>query len=80
MTYAHYPKVDRIKAGLLFVAHNVFVDEEYRREEADKMWVNDFYPDLMRLELSHDTDKWPENPTPLCGWCPVTSCQFNKQR
>jgi ATP-dependent exoDNAse (exonuclease V) beta subunit len=80
MTYAHYPQVDRIKAGLLFVAHNVFVDEEYQREDTDKMWENDFYPDLTRLELSYESDKWPENPTPLCGWCPVTSCQFNKQR
>lgn len=79
MTYAHFPQVQRIKAGLLFVAHNVFIDEEYQREESDKMW-NDFTPDLMRLQLSYDTDMWPENPTPLCGWCPVTSCQFHRKR
>lgn len=79
MTYAHFPQIERIKAGLLFVAHNVFIDEEYQRADMQKMW-DDFTPDLTRLQLSHENDMWPENPTPLCGWCPVTSCQFHKRR
>ena len=79
MTYAHFPQVDRIKAGLLFVAHNTFIDEEYSRDESEHLW-KDFLPDLERLKLSHEQDKWPENPTPLCGWCPVNTCQFNRMR
>ena len=79
LTYAHYPQVDRIKAGLLFVAHNTFVDEEYSRDQSEALW-KDFLPDLERLKLSHEQDKWPENPTPLCGWCPVKTCQFYKVR
>lgn len=79
MTYAHFPEVNQIKAGLLFVAHNTFINEEYTREESDELW-NDFIPDLERLKLSYDQDKWPENPTPLCGWCPVTTCQFQRVR
>lgn len=79
MTYAHFPQVERIKAGLLFVAHNAFVDEEYHRENLNKMW-DEFIPDLTRLQLSHDTDMWPENPTPLCGWCPVNTCQYHRKR
>jgi len=79
MTYAHFPEVQQIKAGLLFVAHNTFIDETYHREESENLW-KDFLPDLERLKLSHETNKWPENPTPLCGWCPVTTCQFQKVR
>lgn len=79
MTYAHFPQVNRIKAGLLFVAHNAFVDEQYDREQSEQLW-KDFFPDLERLKLSHEHNKWPENPTPLCGWCPVTTCQFQKTR
>jgi hypothetical protein len=79
MTYAHFPQVNQIKAGLLFVAHNTFIDEEYKREQASSMW-EDFIPELERLRLSHEHDKWPENPTPLCGWCPVTTCQFQRVR
>lgn len=79
MTYAHFPSIKRIKAGLLFVAHNTFIDEEYERDQSEILW-KDFLPDLQRLKLSYDQDKWPENPTPLCGWCPVTACQFNRIR
>lgn len=79
MTYAHFPEVQKIKAGLLFVAHNTFIDEEYERDQSEELW-KDFLPDLERLKLSYDNDKWPENPTPLCGWCPVNTCQFNKVR
>lgn len=79
MTYAHFPAIHHIKAGLLFVAHNAFVNEVYHRDQSEDMW-KDFLPDLERLKLSYDNDKWPENPNPLCGWCPVTACQFNKVR
>lgn len=79
MTYAHFPEVTKIKAGLVFVAHNVFIDEEYDRDQSEDMW-KEFLPDLERLKLSHEHNKWPENPTPLCGWCPVTTCQFQKVR
>lgn len=79
MTYAHFPEVTKIKAGLVFVAHNVFIDEEYDRDQSEVMW-KEFLPDLERLKLSHEHNKWPENPTPLCGWCPVNTCQFNKVR
>jgi len=79
MTYAHFPKVNHIKAGLLFVAHNTFIDELYHRHDIDKLWSN-FTAELKRLNWSHQNDKWPENPTPLCGWCPVTTCQFQRVR
>ena len=78
-TFAHFPSIKTIKAGLLFVVHEHFVTSEYARENSEKLW-NDFIPDLERLRLSHVNDSWQPNPTPLCGWCPVSSCEFNKQR
>jgi hypothetical protein len=79
MTYAHFPRVNQIKAGLLFVAHNTFIAEEYRREQISSLWEN-FTPELARLKWSYEQNRWPENPTPLCGWCPVTTCQFQRIR
>lgn len=79
LTFAHFPQVQHVKAGLLFVAHEHFVTSEYAREDADKLW-HDFTADLERLRLSHVNNTWQPNPTPLCGWCPVNSCEFNKQR
>ena len=77
MAFAHFPEVNRIKAGLLFIVHNSFVDEEYTRDQIDQLWEA-FKPDLARLQTSYDTDVWNPKRTPLCGWCPVTKCEFHR--
>lgn len=79
MTFAHFPEVNVIKAGLLFVMHESFMDEYYQREDIPKLWKA-FEGDLARLQLSYDNDTWQPNPTPLCGWCPVTTCEYHKER
>lgn len=79
MTFAHHPEVVSIKAGLLFVMHNVFIDESYTRDDIDKLWMA-FDPDLKRLQFALDNDKWIARPSGLCGWCPVSSCEFHKER
>jgi CRISPR/Cas system-associated exonuclease Cas4 (RecB family) len=77
MTFAHFPNVNKIKAGLLFVMHGSFVTEEYTREDLDKSWAK-FNGPLGRLDNSYDNNVWPPNPTPLCKYCPVKSCDFNR--
>jgi hypothetical protein len=79
MTFARFPEIQFIKAGLLFVMHKVFVDEQYHREEQDDLW-DVFALDIARLEVSYKNDLWTPNPTPLCGWCPVTTCEHFGQR
>lgn len=79
MTFAHFPEVKHVKAGLLFVLHNNFIPEEYHRDNMETLWTN-FTADLQRLETSLQTDVWQPNPTPLCGWCPVTECEFHRTR
>lgn len=79
MTYAHFPEVKYIRAGLLFVMHNSFMPESYTKDDVDSLWGY-FTPDLERLTISYMNDTWMENPTPLCGWCPVTECRYHKER
>lgn len=76
MTFAHFPHVKKVKAGLLFLMHNNFMPEEYHRDDMDKSW-DAFKVPLTRLENSYDTDTWLPNPTPLCKFCPVKTCEFN---
>ena len=78
MTFAHFPQVKHVKAGLLFVAHDNFMPEEYTIEQSEQMW-GVFAPDIARLKHSFESDSWPPNPTPLCRWCPVVSCEFHKE-
>jgi hypothetical protein len=79
MTFAHFPEVNKVKAGLLFVMHESFMDEEYTRDQIPKLWSY-FENDLERLSLSYENDTWQANPTPLCGWCPVRTCEFHKEK
>lgn len=79
MMFTHFPEVQKIKAGLLFVMKNSFLTEEYHRKDMDKLWKS-FEQPLKRLETSYDTDEWKANPTPLCGWCSVDTCEFYKPR
>lgn len=79
MTFAHMPNVKRVKGGLIFLMHNAFITEDYKVELSETYW-NRFNPDIARLKLAIETDVWTPNPTPLCGWCPVSTCQFHKQR
>ena len=77
MLFAHFPQVNHVKAGLLFLAHNQFIPEEYKREDIEKSWGH-FLGPLTRLDYSYTSNIWTPNPTPLCGYCPVKSCEFNK--
>lgn len=79
MTFAHFPQVQHINAALLFIVKESFLEEEYKREDIDKLWGY-FDGDLTRLSNSYFTDMWNPNKTPLCGWCPVTTCEHYKDR
>ena len=79
MTFAHFPEVEHIKAGLLFVMHNTFINENYSREGTDKLWEC-FAPDLKRLDIAYQRNLWSPKAGPLCGWCPVSSCNFYRER
>lgn len=79
MVFAHFPQVNTVHAGLLFVMHEHFIPETYVRDKIDSYW-EDFQWNLERLHNSYVTDTWQANPTPLCGWCPVTSCEYHKEK
>ena len=77
MTFAHFEQVQTIHAGLLFVMHKHFIPDTYTRDRTDDYW-KDFWWNLERLQNSHETGTWQANPTPLCGWCPVRTCEYHK--
>jgi hypothetical protein len=79
MTFAHFPQVNRVNGALLFLLHNVVIEECYERSEIPKLWEA-FAGTLNRIEVSRETGKWNPNPTGLCGWCPVETCSFFRRR
>ena len=77
MMFTHFPDIQRVKGGLLFVMKNSFITEAYLRKDMDKSWGM-FEQSLKRLDTSYENDTWQANPTPLCKWCSVVTCDFNK--
>jgi hypothetical protein len=74
-----YPFLDNMKTGYVWLDHNRIDAEDYKREDVPGIW-KEFIPRVKRMEIALETDNWPENPTGLCGWCPVGPklCQFWK--
>ena len=79
MAFSHFPTVHKIKGGLLFVMHNAFITDTYHRDQTEELWQA-FQGELFRLGHSYENNVWPPNPTPLCGWCPVVTCEFHRER
>jgi CRISPR/Cas system-associated exonuclease Cas4 (RecB family) len=77
MVFAHFEQVNIVHAGLLFVMHEHLVPETYTRDKLDDYW-QDFWWNLERLHTSYVEGNWQANPTGLCGWCPVRTCEFHK--
>lgn len=79
IAFEHFPQIKTVKGGLLFVLHNSFMTDTYHKKDSDELWST-FDGDLFRLNHSFQSGTWPANPTPLCGWCPVKTCEFHKER
>jgi hypothetical protein len=78
LVFSHYPEVKKVSGALMFIMKNVIIDEEYTRDMIDELWAA-FTPDLERLSQAYENNTWPANPSALCGYCPVNTCQFYKE-
>lgn len=75
--FKHFPYLERIKAGLLFVVANDFVKVEFELKPSKMLWVK-WIEDVSRLEKAVELDVWNPRPNFTCGqWCPVKDCVHN---
>jgi len=79
MVFENFPSVQSVKGGLMFVMHGTFYTQEYDRKDKDVLWST-FKDKVAQLNGAMEKDEWPARPTPLCGWCPVSTCEFHKER
>ena len=79
MVFTHFPHIRKVTGALLFVVKNDLVKASYLREESEEYWW-DYRERVARIEQAHETGVWNPKPTPLCGWCPVKTCEHNTKR
>ena len=79
LVFEHFPKVLEIKGALLFMSHNVLVKGVYTRDNRVKLWKK-WKARSVTLDTCFESNVWHPNPTPLCGWCAVDSCEHHIRR
>lgn len=79
MVFVHFPHIRKVSGGLLFVVKNDLVKASFLRGEAEEYWW-DYRQRVARIEKAHETGVWNPKPTPLCGWCVVKTCEYNRKK
>lgn len=76
MVLANFPHIRQVNSALLFVVKESMVKFKMAVEDAPAAWQR-YRERVAKLTACHSNDVWNPNQTPLCGWCPVRSCEFN---
>lgn len=76
MIFAHFPHIRRVSSALVFLVKGTMFKHRMEREEADAAWWR-YRERVAKLEASHEYNVWNPTQSPLCGWCPVTTCPMN---
>lgn len=76
MVFVHFPHIRQVKSALFFLVKETMTTHAMLRGEAEEAWWQ-YRERVAKLEMSHKNDVWNPTQSPLCGWCPVTTCPFN---
>ena len=77
--FVRYPDLKVIKSGLAYVVSQEFPKKTHKREDLNK-YLSVFVDELDQLDAAMDNGVWNAKTSPLCGWCPVTTCEHWKPR
>jgi hypothetical protein len=72
-----FPKLNKIKSALFYTAIGEMIKKTHVRDNIPD-YLEQFEDELYRFEEAHKLNVWNPNPTPLCGWCPVTTCEHHQ--
>lgn len=79
MVFEHFPHIRKVNSALLFIVKNSMVKMQMMRDAKDNAWWR-YRERTAKLEACFEHNVWNPNQTPLCGWCPVKTCEFNTKR
>ena len=75
--FKHFPQVQRVKAGLLFVVANAFVKQDFDVKDEAVLW-SPWVKKYASMEKAFETGVWNPRPSGLCKrHCPVVECEHN---
>ena len=77
--FIHYPEVETINSALLYVVSQEMPKKIHHRQHLSE-YMKVFETQLDRLEAAKENGVWNANPSGLCGWCPVETCEHWRPR
>ena len=78
--FKHFPNVDTVRAGLLFVVCEDLVRSTYEQYDADALW-DKWMDNFSTMETAYSMGVWNPKPSGLCRqWCQVMECPHNGRR
>lgn len=73
------PEIGLFKTLFVWLQSNNLTPKNYTVSKFPAVW-NDLLPRVQKIEDARKTTTFPAKEGPLCGWCPVKSCPFYKDR
>lgn len=78
--FSHYQNLETVVTGFIWLKEKRIDWKRIERTDVAAVWQS-LLPRIAKLESAYERDKWPARTSGLCnGWCPVTTCEFNKKR
>ena len=75
--FAKFPNIKRIKSALVFVVSKEFVKANHEKEK-ELRYIAQVVPDIKRIEIALQTNVWNPVSGPLCKFCAVKECEYNR--
>ena len=75
--FAKFPKIRRIKSALIFVVSKEFIRAEHEVGRIAE-YIAGPAKDVARIEAAIENGVWNPSSGPLCGFCSVKQCEYNR--
>lgn len=75
--FKYFPEVQKVKSGLLYVVSDEFIRAEHEVDGIDK-YLDAPRQLLARLDNAMENDVWNAISGPLCRFCAVKQCEYNR--
>ena len=75
--FKHFPEIETVKAGLLFVVADDLIKDTYTRADEGTLWKK-WLADYHSMEEAFNNDVWNARPSGLCRrHCSIKECPHN---
>lgn len=79
MAFHYFPDLQEVKGTLIFVEKNYKTYKETFSRAKMQSYIDKWKQRAIPVIQALNTNQWQPKENPLCGWCPVVECPFNKK-